>query len=375
MSVGLLILGLVLFVLLVVVHEFGHFIVARRNGVEIEEFGIFFPPALWSRHTKNGWKFSINLIPLGGFVKMKGERDSDTRPHTFGAASLWAKTKIMLAGVGMNVLAAFVLLTALAWLGMPQLVNNQYTVKSDTKVAKSEVLVGYIQPNSPAQKVGLTTSDQLLAIIPKYGQRVAITTADLLPNTTKQFAGQTAGVEFIHNKQVETKQITFLSKAAVAASQKTSNPKGYLGISPTQYTLQRSTWSAPITAAGFLGQVTALTFKGLATAVVGLVQGNTTKATAQVAGPVGIFELLKTGSLLGYQFVLMIVAIISLSLAIMNILPIPALDGGRLFVTLISRLAGKKLSETAEAAIYGTGFALLIVLVILITIVDVRRYF
>jgi regulator of sigma E protease len=374
MSISLLILGLVLFILLVVVHEFGHFLIARRNGVEIEEFGIFFPPTIWSRKTKNGWKFSVNLIPLGGFVKMKGEHDSDTRPHTFGAAPLWAKVKIMLAGVAMNLLAAFVLLTALAWIGLPQLVNNQFTVKSDTKTVKSEVLVGYVESNSPAQKAGLSDTDQLMAIIPTVGKPITITTADLLPNTTKRFAGQTVKVEYMHDKQVETKQVTLLSQAVVAASQKTNNPKGYLGISPTQSTLRRSTWSAPVTAVGLLGQITALTFKGLATAIVGLVQGNTAKATAQVTGPVGIFELLKTGSLLGYQFVLMLVAIISLSLAIMNVLPIPALDGGRLFVTLITRARGKALSETAEAVIYGTGFAFLILLVILITIVDVNRH-
>lgn len=363
-----------MFILLVVVHEFGHFFVARRNGVQIEEFGIFFPPTIWSRKTKNGWKFSVNLIPLGGFVKMKGEHDSDTRPHTFGAAPLGAKVKIMLAGVGMNLLAAFVLLTALAWIGMPQLVNNQFTVKSDTKTIKSEVLVGYVEANSPARKAGLSDTDRLIAIVPATGKPVTITAADLLPNTTKQFAGQTVSVEFMHDKQVEIKQVTLLSQAVVTASQKTNNPKGYLGISPTQYTLRRSTWSAPVTAVGLLGQITALTFKGLATAVVGLVQGNTSKATAQVTGPVGIFELLKTGSLLGYQFVLMLVAIISLSLAIMNVLPIPALDGGRLFVTLITRARGKALSETAEAVIYGTGFAFLILLVILITIVDVNRH-
>jgi regulator of sigma E protease len=236
------------------------------------------------------------------------------------------------------------------------------------------VLVGYVESNSPAQKAGLSDTDQLMAIIPTVGKPITITTADLLPNTTKRFAGQTVKVEYMHDKQVETKQVTLLSQAVVAASQKTNNPKGYLGISPTQYTLRRSTWSAPVTAVGLLGQITALTFKGLATAIVGLVQGNTAKATAQVTGPVGIFELLKTGSLLGYQFVLMLVAIISLSLAIMNVLPIPALDGGRLFVTLITRARGKALSETAEAVIYGTGFAFLILLVILITIVDVNRH-
>src|SRR5215469_16636955 len=104
MAIVLLIVGIILFILLVVVHEWGHFIAARRNGVEVEEFGIFFPPHLYTHKTKSGWLFSINLIPLGGFVKLKGEHDTDTEKGSYGAASLWAKTKIMTAGVAMNYL-------------------------------------------------------------------------------------------------------------------------------------------------------------------------------------------------------------------------------------------------------------------------------
>src|ERR1700740_229118 len=98
MSILLLVVGILLFIGLVVVHEFGHFIVARRNRVEVEEFGIFFPPRLYKHRTKAGWDFSINLLPLGGFVRLKGEHDSDTAKGTFGAASLMAKSKIMAAG-------------------------------------------------------------------------------------------------------------------------------------------------------------------------------------------------------------------------------------------------------------------------------------
>src|SRR3978361_821415 len=111
MSILLLVVGILLFIGLVVVHEFGHFIVARRNGVEVEEFGIFFPPRLYKRKMKAGWIFTVNLLPLGGFVRLKGEHDSDTEPGTFGAASTWVKTKIMAAGVVMNLAAALVLLT------------------------------------------------------------------------------------------------------------------------------------------------------------------------------------------------------------------------------------------------------------------------
>lgn len=93
----LLILAFILFIGLIVVHEFGHFIVARRNGVEVEEFGIFFPPTLWRKKMKGGYDFTINALPLGGFVKLKGEHDSDTQKGSFGAAKLPAKIKIMLA--------------------------------------------------------------------------------------------------------------------------------------------------------------------------------------------------------------------------------------------------------------------------------------
>src|SRR6202050_4706847 len=102
MSTILIFVGLILFVGLVVFHEFGHFIMARRGGVEVEEFGLGFPPKLFKKRTKGGWLFTINLLPLGGFVKLKGEHDTDTEPGSFGAASLWAKTKIMAGGAFFN---------------------------------------------------------------------------------------------------------------------------------------------------------------------------------------------------------------------------------------------------------------------------------
>lgn len=374
MSVGLLILGLVLFVLLVVVHEFGHFIVARHNGVDAEEFGIFFPPRIWSRITKKGWRFSINAIPIGGFVRLKGESDSATGSHTYGGASLWVKTKILLAGIIMNFLAAFVLLMVLAWVGMPQLVNKQYTVKSDTSTIKNEVFAGNIISGSPAASIGLNFNDRLISITPLKGKAEFITSDMGLPKITKNLAGQIVSLEYSQNNQTFTKTVHLLSLKTVAASQKTKNPKGYLGISPYQYKLKRSTWSAPIVAGGLLWQFITLTFHGLGTAIMGLVHGNATQASSQLTGPVGIYEILKNGSSLGYQFILIFIAVISLSLAIMNLLPIPVLDGGKLFLTVGARLFRKKLSENLEALLYGTSFALLMLLLVLITISDVHKH-
>ncbi|HKR82156.1 MAG TPA: M50 family metallopeptidase [Candidatus Saccharimonadales bacterium] len=377
MTVLLLVIGIVLFVGLVIVHELGHFWVARRNGVVAEEFGIGFPPKAWSRKVGKGKKtfvFSVNWLPIGGFVKLKGEHDSDTEPGSFGAASLWAKTKIMLAGVWVNLLVALVMLMILAWVGMPQLVANQFKVAGDSKVTASKVLVGYIETDSPASKAGLQVRDQLQAIGPA-GKLQQITTAEQLPDITKQFAGKTVEVQYLRGKAQRTTTVTFRTTAEVQAGQKSGQPKGYLGISPSEYALAKATWSAPIVALGTAKQFTVLTFQGLGTALSSVFHGHPSQASEEVSGPVGIFVVLKAGSLLGYQFMLLIVAIISLTLAIMNVLPIPALDGGRLYMMLFSRLLKKPLTQKTEEAIYGGSYVFLLALIVLITISDVKKYF
>ncbi len=386
MSGFLLTLGLVLFVGLVVVHEFGHYIAARRNGVDVEEFGIGIPPRAWGRELKNGVLFSLNWLPLGGFVRLKGEHDSDRQKGSYGAASLWAKSKIMLAGVGMNLLTAWVLFTLLAIVGIPRLIDNQFSIKRDVHTVKQAVLVSYVEPGSPADKAGLKAHDQIVGI--GYDNNTEcgpteICVADTeslhastdLPNRTKQNAGQIVPIEIKAGNKVKTVTATLRTKAEVDASQKTDNPKGYLGVAPLDYTIQRYTWSAPVEALGIMVQFTKLTLLGIGHAIGGISRGNTSQAAAQVSGPLGIFFLLKDGSLLGYQFVLVIVAVISLTLAIINLLPIPALDGGRLFVTLLFRVLKKPLTDRREDINHGTGFAFLMVLFVLITIVDVDRFF
>lgn len=386
----ILLVGILLLIGLVVVHEFGHFIMARRNGVDVEEFGIFFPPHIYKRKTKAGWLFTINAIPLGGFVKLKGEHDSDTEPGSFGAASLWAKSKIMAAGVVMNLVTALVLFTIIALIGIPQLVDKQFTVASDTKTVSRKVIISYVEPGSPAAKAGLKPQDEILAIAAaNRSQNRAVENSANLPNVTRQFAGSPATIYYKRAGNEHVTKTTLLTPAAVNASKKTKNPKGYLGVVPNDFSMRRSTWSAPVVAVGLSAQLTSLTFEGIGHALGGLgsliagtVTGNTTarqhgqtNASSQVAGPVGIFVILKDGTLLGYQFMLFIIAYISLTLAIMNILPIPALDGGRLWITLAARGLKKPLSARREEAINATGFALLIGLVVVITVVDVKRFF
>jgi regulator of sigma E protease len=371
MSLFLLILGLVLFVALVVIHEFGHFLAARRNGVDVEEFGIGFPPKLWGKKLNNGVLFTINWLPFGGFVRLKGEHDADTAKGSFGAASLRTKVKVMLAGVGMNLLGAFVLFTIVAWLGTPTLIPNQFTVASDEHIARQHVVAASVTGNSPAEKAGIRPSDKIVSITDEAGKTTTIRDSQQLVHITKQFQGQHVGITIDRDGAQKKLQTTLLT-----TEQTDHGNHGYLGVGPADFQLKRYTWSAPIVAVGMMGQFTAATFQGLGSALAAIFQGNGAKASAQVSGPLGIFVLLKNGSLLGIEFILAIIGLISLTLAIMNVLPIPALDGGRLFMTLIARGIFKKpLSEDLEEKINGYGFLALIGLIILITITDVKRYF
>lgn len=388
MSVFLLILGIVLFIGLILIHEWGHFIAARRGGVEVEEYGIFFPPRLYKKRMKGGWDFTINLIPLGGFVKLKGEHDTDTEPGSYGAADLWTKSKIMAAGVFMNLVTAYVLLVFLALVGMPKLLDNQFTVASDTKVtarAEHSVVLDSVVKHSPAAKAGLHEHDTLT----KFANQT-ITSAEQLQKITKQHAGQTVALQYKRNNQLHTTKATINT----VKSQQVAHPSGYLGVgiedSQIGADMRRSTWSAPIVAGGLMGQFTAVTFEGLGRAVAGLggliagaVTNNTiarehgqTQASEQVSGPIGIVVVLHYVSELNYQFTLLIVALISLTLAIMNLLPIPALDGGRLWITLIARkIFRRPLTPRAEEIVNASGFLVLILLSIVIAVVDVKRFF
>jgi regulator of sigma E protease len=395
MPILISLLGFILFIGLVLVHEWGHYIAARRNGVEVEEFGLGFPPRAYGKKTKSGMILSLNWLPLGGFVKLKGEHDADTRAGSFGAASLLAKTKIMLAGVGMNLLVGLLVLTILAAIGMPKLITKedygqeQFTIASDTKVSRQEALLLYIEPGSPADKAGLKNLDVITAL--SNGQKsYQIKTPAQLKQATQELAGQKVTLTMKHNGQTLNKSLQLRSAAEVEASIKKGDPKGNLGVQPYSLEFSRSTWSSPIVAVGLTGQLIELTAKGLGHAVAGLgslIAGALTNnhearvngqeaATAQIGGPVAIFKILSGSGTLGLNYMLAIIALISLTLAFMNVLPIPALDGGRLLVTLFSRgILKRPLSRAAEERIHGTGMAVLLGLIALITIVDVKRFF
>ena len=329
MAILYLIIGLLLFIGLVVVHELGHFWAARRSGVEVEEFGIGFPPKAKTLGHKNGTEYTLNWLPLGGFVKLKGEHDADTRKGSFGAARLRDKIKIMTAGVIMNLLAAWVLFAIVALFGMPKANlellpfydKQQFTVASDTKTVSNDVFIVVVD-ESPAATAGLQTGDEIKQI-----GNDTVPSAEALPGITQKYSGQTVDIAYERNNQPAT-------ATATLNSERLEN-EAFLGVSPVDSTVQRSTWSAPIVGAGVTVQFADVSLRGLGYVLQNLFVGQTKEATDAVGGPVATVKILSDSSSLGLVRVLHVIALISVSLAVINILPIPALDGGRTFVTLL----------------------------------------
>lgn len=373
-------LGLFILVLLVVVHELGHAIVARRNGVVVEEFGIGFPPRAWSKKLKNGILFSLNWLPLGGFVKLQGEHDAAKEKGDYGSATFWQKTKILLAGVGINWLVAAALLTVLAWTGLPKIMDNQFSVAGDTTIVKTPVELSVIVEGLPADKAGLEVGDQIV----RFAGESVPTAADL-SSKAAEMKGQ--NVEVIYSRGGVEYSTT------VAIRSEDTDKKGFLGVGSGQREQIKATWSAPLVGLVTTGQFTLVTLQGLGDLIVNLVTGvvlqfspdaatrtqaqeNLATAGGSVAGPIGILgTIFPAAEQAGLTQLIFLTAIISLTLAVMNALPIPALDGGRWFVTALFRLRKKELTKEREEQIQGTGFLILMALVIVVTIADVSKIF
>ncbi len=375
-----IIIGLLILVLLVVVHELGHGIVARRNGVVVEEFGVGFPPKGWGKKLKKSILgknvlFTLNWLPLGGFVKLQGENDSANKKGDYGAASFWVKTKILFAGVAINWLVAAILLSILAVTGLPKIVDNQFSVANDTKLVTEPVELLNLVDGYPAKQAGFKSYDKIETF---NGMKID-SSKQLIDYTTK-YRGQTVAITYQRDGKTSEKTVTLRD-----------NDKANFGASLGQQQRTKSTWSAPLVGVVTTGQFTWVTLQGLgdllANLTTGLIQklspdshtrdvGNEKIDTASnsVAGPIGILGVIFPSARdAGLTQLTFLTAVISLTLAVMNVLPIPALDGGRWFLMMLFRIRRKELTKEKEEKIVGISFMILMILVVLVTVADVSK--
>ncbi len=364
---------------LVLVHELGHFWVARRNGVIAEEFGFGFPPRLVGffkdKEGKRRWIFgskeiekeiknreetiySINLIPLGGFVKIYGEEgEGKDDPKSFSSKGVFTRFRIIAAGVAMNVVLAMILFAGAFYLGIPQLVSEESEGSLDGQVQILEVKKG-----SAAEEAGLKMGDQILSLVVQ-GEVKEVTMIKDVQEFIKEKAGQEVTIRV---KSPTNEQIHDL-KVRVPVNDPEGD--GLLGIAMgktiiKKYTLLQSIWIGAISALSSIGMIVFF----LINLLIKIIRFE--PVSVDLAGPVGIAVLTKQTAELGLAYLFQFAAFLSVNLAVINFLPFPALDGGRALFLAIEKIKGKPIGQKIENTTHAIGFILLLVLMIFVTIRD-----
>jgi len=368
----LLIFALVLG-MLVFVHELGHFLVARMNGIKADEFGFGFPPRIFGfvkdsatgrYHFVRGntevrsenTVYSLNWIPLGGFVKIKGEdRDSAVGPDSFAGRSAWTRIKVLGAGVFMNFLLAWVLFSIVLMLGFPEQIDPM----ERARYAKTDIQILQVQPKTPAEEIGLKAGDILIAL----GDE-SVTSLSMVSEYIYEHRGREIVVRVSRGGAVMD----------VRGTPRLTAPEGEgaLGISFSETAIVRYPWYQAIRLGFEQTYVKTVEILGaLGSMIASLFTG--AKTEMDIAGPVGIVTLTKQMSELGLAYLLYFAAILSINLGIINILPIPALDGGRILFVLIEKVKGSPVSTVLEGYVHQVGFFLLLLLMVLVTLNDILR--
>lgn len=347
----------VLFVL-VLVHEWGHFIVAKKTGMQVDEFGIGFPPKLFG--IKRGeTEYTFNLFPIGGFVKILGEDGSDNpSSRSFVAKNRLAQSAVLVAGVAMNILFAWLLFVMVFMVGVPT------TVSEEEASAAAQLTITDVLPDSPAAASGLAAGMTIT------GLSVGETEATVLtPSSFSEFTVENSSeiLKLVVLEGDETRELEVQSTTGLIPE---AMDRPAIGVALALVEVQDYSFGEALKE----GTITTYTtLKAIIVGVFNLLKDAVTFSAdlSQVAGPVGIVGLVGEAAAFGITSLMTFTAIISLNLAVINLLPIPALDGGRLLFVAVEAVRRRPINPVWMARVNVVGFSLLILLMILITINDI----
>lgn len=330
-----LIASIFVFGLLILVHELGHYFVARMTGIRVLELAIGFGPKIigW---TKNGIDYSLRVVPLGGFCRMLGESPEEAEdPDSFPQKPILSRAAVLLAGAGMNLILAIIVFFIIFFfiVGVPGMESGT---------------IGYVIEGTPAAASGLEDGDKILSI-----------DGETVNSWNDVLAFISAKPEKEINLVIERGGIEFNYDIVTAIAPETGN--GMIGIAPS---MQRYRFIPSV----------ATSFERFGLIIGSIFQVLTGQAPLDVAGPVGIIFVIGEVAQTGFVNLLLLTALISISLGVMNLLPIPALDGGRLFFLLVEAIRGRKIDPEKEGFIHFIGFALLIILILFVTYQDLLRF-
>jgi regulator of sigma E protease len=354
---------IVILVALVLIHEFGHFAAAKLFGIRVDSFNIGFPPRLF-KIQRGETLYSFNLLLIGGYVQIHGENPEDGAgdPRALSSRSRWVQALVIIAGVAVNALAAWLLLSAGYMAGLPTAVDHQGL----GIVTGAHPMVVGILPGSPAEKVGLAAGDVVESI--QTGNRVTLDAFGTSSAAVRAFIGAHAdeSLAIIVRRDGENKPFVVMAAAGLAPDRKVVGVElddvGTLRLSPLP-----ALWQGGILAENIFIQ----TAKGLGGFAGSLVQGSAN--LNQVSGPIGIVTLGGTAVKAGPSALLVLVASISMALALFNLIPIPGLDGGRLLILAIEGIARRPVPPKLVLWLTLGGMALLILLMVVVSAHDIVK--
>src|SRR3989344_184121 len=346
---------------LVFVHEFGHFIIAKRTGVRVDEFSIGFPPRIWS-FKKGETTYSINLIPFGGYVKIFGENPDEASisgpdsKRSFVNKNRGVQALILIAGVAMNIIFGWVLLSASYMMGVTRISENSSLATA--------AIVTEVFPNSPAEKAGLAEGDLIIGIVDPGGVNYFKLSSEAIQKIISSSKGKSLAIAYerVGNTATTTlraEEGLVKDKLAIGIAMADIENVRF-GFFPALLEGAKSTWflieGTAVGMVAFFGQVFSFNAD-----------------LSQVSGPVGIAGFLNQARQFGISTLFSFVALISINLAVINLLPFPALDGGRLLFVAIESIIRRPINPKFANALNLLGFALLLLLMVVITFSDIGK--
>jgi regulator of sigma E protease len=362
-----IILFLVVLAVLIFVHELGHFVVAKKSGIRVDEFAIGFPPKIFG-WIKGETKYALNLIPFGGYVKIFGENPDEESmtgvdsARSFVNAKKWKQVCVLLSGVGMNIIFAWFLISVSFMFG--SIVPVSQGASDYSKYIKdSQVIITNVAPDSPAAKAGLKQGDKLISVN-------GVTGSDINSNLVIDLIKKDKD----HNIDIVYEQAGELKKITVVSELNASENRNIIGIYMENVGVVKlnpvlALWEGGKLTVITIGQVTV----GLGNFIWQAVRGHADYS--QVSGPVGIVGMVGDAAHFGLAYFLGFVAFISLNLAVINLIPFPALDGGRVFFIIIETIIRRPIKPKIANILNTVGFFILITLMLVITYRDIMKFF
>ncbi len=362
----------IILLVLVLVHEFGHFFTAKKFGIRVDEFGFGFPPKLFGIK-KGETEYTFNLLPIGGFVKIFGENPDEENTNgpdskrSFVNKPKWKQAIVLFAGVFMNFMLAWFLFSIGFMSGLPTSVGSE---PWGYELSDVNTVIVSVLPDSPAEKAGLKSGDKIFSMYYPH-QSIGISPGSTSPVLIKDAIIRNPNQEIVIT-YIRGKNQLYKTKVIPVVSSTSGKPS--IGIAMDQI----GTAKLPFFTAFKEGMaltlfVTKGTVLGLYGLILDSIQGK--GSFDSVTGPIGMVGIVGDAYEFGFVYLLSFAALISINLAIINLLPFPALDGGRLFFLLIEKIKGSRMNPKFTNMANMIGFVLLIILMLVVTYHDVVKLF